>query len=562
MNRVVQGEELLSDHARRALVRCGAGDFRGVDELLAALDRSEEAPSRAWSLALRAAVWLAFPTHTARPIPMEVHDLSTRDERALEPALRGFELLELAHVVAWDAEALEATLALHRELGRTRSLEARDAIAIGVGELWTALFRGEAPTAAADDAFERASATKDPSLVVQTTALRAFATCASGDIAKATELARRASIMARNEGLPQEEYLAHLVLARVRRFGRQPHRALRILEALTRVASPPWQAWIRWEEVFAAGAPARLDALPAETTSALGTVRLSQSLASAGAGDRPSFDATSAELLEGLSRTAFAREEARQLILALTPHPAGHRGAEFPSLAAWQLGTSPLLPPPLHGFHLSAGQEPGSATAYVMVRPNAAQRFLSHGKPMSSETDVESLPQSRRVEGRVETLVAILALAGDDGLTELECFAHAYGFAYVAERHRSAFDVLIHRARGYVEGRATIERSEGQLRLLRSSTFIVPDPRCSERVTDRLLRVLGARGEASARSIATELGISLRSAQEALHELANDGACDSRKSGRSVTYVVEDTAFSEPTRQLHASQLGEPLESR
>jgi hypothetical protein len=117
------------------------------------------------------------------------------------------------------------------------------------------------------------------------------------------------------------------------------------------------------------------------------------------------------------------------------------------------------------------------------------------------------------------------------------------------------FDVLLHRVRAAVEGLAELERSDGRLALRTSSALLIPDPRVSQRTTDRVLRLLAERGPASAKDAAGLLGISLRSAQVALAELATSGACDTKKDGRNVAYVVEDTVFSEPSRRLVASDL-------
>jgi predicted transcriptional regulator len=85
--------------------------------------------------------------------------------------------------------------------------------------------------------------------------------------------------------------------------------------------------------------------------------------------------------------------------------------------------------------------------------------------------------------------------------------------------------------------------------------MLIPDPRVSQRTSDRVLRLLAERGAASARDAAGALHVSLRTAQAALTELAGSGACDARKAGRNVAYVVEDTVFSEPSRRLSASDL-------
>jgi hypothetical protein len=49
--------------------------------------------------------------------------------------------------------------------------------------------------------------------------------------------------------------------------------------------------------------------------------------------------------------------------------------------------------------------------------------------------------------------------------------------------------------------------------------------------------------------------VSLRAAQGALKELSSAGACQLRRDGRTVEYVVEDTVFSEPTQRLAAEGL-------
>jgi DNA-binding transcriptional regulator YhcF (GntR family) len=69
------------------------------------------------------------------------------------------------------------------------------------------------------------------------------------------------------------------------------------------------------------------------------------------------------------------------------------------------------------------------------------------------------------------------------------------------------------------------------------------------------LRYLAQEGAASARDAARGLGVSLRAAQGALKELSSAGACQTRREGRAVEYVVEDTIFSEPTQRLAAESL-------
>jgi hypothetical protein len=157
------------------------------------------------------------------------------------------------------------------------------------------------------------------------------------------------------------------------------------------------------------------------------------------------------------------------------------------------------------------------------------------------------LPQGRRKQGRNETLVSALALAGPSGLSEEEAFGEVYEFAYQAEMHRGVFGVCVHRAREYLGAAGAIEHGAGRVMLALDAPILVPDPRCTKPMQDRLLRAIASRGGATAQDVAKAVGVSLRVAQQALADLSADGACLATKEGRKVRYAVEDTTFSEPT---------------
>lgn len=543
----------LALRAKEAIGRCRSGDFRGVGALLDALAVAAFPVEAAWSAALRARVWLAFPSRVSVPTIAELRDLRAGGADVDEPLREACEQLALVHGLAWDAGALEQVRAFHAHLAGPPS--ARTSTVASIHATWLALLGGAPSLALAERAVVEASAAKQPDLLVHAASLRALASACAGDVETATALARRASLMGRSEGLPQEEYLAHLVLARVRRMGRQAHRSIRILHSLRELASPPWQGWIAWEQAFAAGdLPQPFPRFERPVDGAVSA--LAQVLTSARSGRRPSFDRDVLLLAQTVRRCVFAAEEAAQLTETLGAPPSRDP-------LPWTRGASPLLPPALHGFRTRAPEATptGSASAYVVVTHDAgegsfgARRVLSWAKGLAEAEGSAELLQSRRVEGRVETLLAVLALARDEGIAEDDAFAQTYDFAYVAERHRTVFDVLVHRTRAYVEGQATLERVGGRLVLRPRCSMLIPDPRCAERVSDRILRLLAQRGHANARGMASELGISLRGAQEALSELAGAGACESRRDGRAVRYVVEDTTFSEPTTRLHAAQL-------
>jgi hypothetical protein len=155
-----------------------------------------------------------------------------------------------------------------------------------------------------------------------------------------------------------------------------------------------------------------------------------------------------------------------------------------------------------------------------------------------------------RTQGRVETLAAVVALAGEPGIPELEAFELTYEFAYVPDVHRGVFDVVLHRVRAHLGSHAELVRERGRLRLLPAVPLLLPDPRCSPHTTDRVLQLLAERGRAGAKDAASASGVSLRTAQGALQELVNQGACNVEKRGRNVVYVVEDSVFSEPSLRL------------
>lgn len=55
-------------------------------------------------------------------------------------------------------------------------------------------------------------------------------------------------------------------------------------------------------------------------------------------------------------------------------------------------------------------------------------------------------------------------------------------------------------------------------------------------------------GHASAKEAAEALGTPVRTSQDALRRMVDDGACRAEKRGRKLVYHVEDTTFLEPTK--------------
>ncbi len=413
--------------------------------------------------------------------------------------------------------------------------EPRSEVESGLARALAALVLGRQAPLDLEALAQHASGRRLAAAVVEIRALRALFAIEAGDFTAGLALARRASLMARTEGIFDVELFANLALLRARRYSRQAHLALRIVESLERVASPSWRIWLDWERLLAGGGVAARAAQPDRPAAVLRAL-----LGAAQSGDAAGFRRQAAALRAVLVAQPL-RREADILMAAIDPH----RDSCDPELLGWRNGTTALAPALLHGLAV------GTAPACVAVWPDGrAARCLMVGAPLLSGPQVARLRPSRLTHGRVETLLAILALAGPGGLDEPTCFARAYGFAYAPSLHRGVFDVLVHRARGVVDGMAAIARESGRLALVAARPLLLPDPRTARSTTDRVLRLLAERGRASAKEAAAGLGISLRTAQGALSDLASSQACVMERDGRNVTYAVEDSVFSEPTGRL------------
>jgi hypothetical protein len=218
-------------------------------------------------------------------------------------------------------------------------------------------------------------------------------------------------------------------------------------------------------------------------------------------------------------------------------HPAADA-----ALDDWRHGRAHEAP---YGLGPLLGSE--APFAYVIAGGGApALRIGRRGVPLV--TTSERAPDGKQSkQQRAFTLIAVVALAGAEGIDEEDAFRRTYGFGFQRELHRDVFNVLIHRVRGVLEGLAELERGDGTLRLLPETATALPDPRCAQPLGDRVLSFVSRAGGARAKEISQSLGVSLRSAQQALEVLVDDGACQRSKKGRAVAYAVEDTTFREPT---------------
>jgi hypothetical protein len=529
------------------------GDFRSTETTLEALARRgpEDEVARAFVEALVAQRWHAEPE---RGRPPSVESLGTLVEG--DPAARSAAALACtegtrAALLAFDRPALSRWVSLHASLLEGGEETAEAFGWLDAGRIWLALSAGETEGQyeRAVDLGQHASALALAPLAVEAMVLRAAVATAGADLETAAADARRASRMARTEELPQWQYLAGVVLSRVRRLTGRPHHSTRILDALAKVAPVHWHPWLLWELLLAGaladadevGAPRSLETPAAKATNALWTL-----MTSALAGDRGDFDRSVLDARQGVKNFQPPAGELQVAIAAIDPDVDATSAP--PELRAWCAGSDASAPPTLRGIAAHTGRVPPeqATAAYAVARPGRpARRVVGLGASLVG-ADLRLDPVRGR-PGRAESLIAELAYAGTNGMNRERVFARIYGFEYEAAVHKNTFDVLIHRARGSLGDTASIRLEGDTLTLELAGSLVVPDPSCEQPLEDLLLRMLARRSKCNAREISELLGVPLRTAQRALVQLVDEGALLVDQKGRRFEYRVEDTTFSEPT---------------
>ena len=419
----------------------------------------------------------------------------------------------------------------------------------GLLDAWRALGSGAPWPDARVEALEKeARQQSQADLVIEAAALRALGAAELGALEHALGCARRASRMGRTEKLPHAEYLAGLVLARMRRLTGQPHLATRIAVALRSIAPPGWHQWVDWELALASGSP------PPEADGAAGSMRTA--LALAAEGDRAGFGTAVDDLRARLDGLAPLRRDLERAVAVLDPES---EVVDDPALDAWIRGEDAFAPAPWGLAGLGGpGDDDASATtgvALVIARPGSAGRRVLRASGGLAHACGDATWLESGTIGRVEGLVSALALLGPEGAEDEALFRSVYGFAYVPTLHRGTFDVALHRARARVEAFGQIVREDGSVRLEAREPFVIPDPRSTPGADNRVLGRLARTRELSARELAQTLGMPLRTVQDALRGLVEGGACRQHRAGRRVLYAIEDTTFQEPTQARRASEL-------
>ncbi|MFK8003312.1 MAG: hypothetical protein AB8H86_27325 [Polyangiales bacterium] len=520
------------------------GDFSEVEALIQELEAAGTERARAHLAALRAHLWFADASGGALP---ELSDLArwAQDASCHDALSRCALLHQLGRLLAFDVagvtEMSKLAASVHTE---DPAIQVR----LNFAKLATDFVQGERPEevwAGLSEVFEGAKKAQLAGLAIDAQCAMAIAAMIAGDLTQATAISRRASRMARTEGLPQQQYWSNLLLARVRRLNGVPHLATHILNALMVIAPSPYQPWIRWERLLAGtivgDGPAPRQ--PVEWA----CVALDRVLDAAMKGEREAL-VHSKELLERVAAVPLVRSEARDLCVGIDAF--GSTDAASDAMDAWLQGASALPPHGLYGVEdIATGEVDADRrdVGYILAGPDRrARRVLGFAKaPGSADLHDEKRTDRRRI--RIETGIAVLALAAGP-IADSVFFRQVYGFDHNPIVHAAVLDALVSRMRKALAGVATLERVDGALSLTFVCLARLPDPRCAQPLEDRVLRVLVRAQDGTAKDAAMRLGLPLRTIQEALKELIDGGACAKRREGRKIAYVIEDTTFAPPTQ--------------
>ncbi|MEM9863970.1 MAG: hypothetical protein AAF938_20390 [Myxococcota bacterium] len=357
----------------------------------------------------------------------------------------------------------------------------------------------------------------DARAVTGGTLLAAIAALLDEEFVESSRLMRRALRMAQTERDWVFNFLAGIFFVRVRRLSGQAHIASRVAAACHRASGHLWHGWLSWERVLAGAEP-----LPSSTPLGLRAREASTWLL--GEGTPPASGGDVALIEEDIRRLravggAFDRGDARE-----------------DEVLEWVRGSRHELPPMLSGLAMGSQRTQG----HVFVSASGP----SH-RTMRKPREVKVLEPSGSDATRVEVLLSRLVFA-PEALSREALFRQAYGFRYRPEVHEAAFKTLRSRLRHHIEGLAELKSENANYALQVEEDFAFPDPSSQAALADSILGRLGeSRG--SAKQLAADLGIPLRTVQAALRSLVEYGSCSAQRVGRRIEYVVEDTNFQEIT---------------
>jgi hypothetical protein len=521
--------------AEQAVSAARRGDLTPVAPALAALDSIGDPAARAWLLALRALVASFDPDRAEAPRPEEVDDLPLGD-----PAICHAVAVTCARMVRLRVLALDAA-ALVPWIERLQRIECADPTrlrgAAAAARLWHALLGLEPAALGADADALLAAAGGEPSssAAIEATALRALVAAAAGGSAAALEHATRASRAAEGTGRPEDQYITSLVLARLQRRHGRPQAAHTILRALGRNAAPAWLPCIACELILAGGEPeARVlvDRFPLALAAAP-SARVARAalglLSAARAGDRAAFTTARDQLDAALPAGPVLGADGRALASLLDPTTE----AGSPLIAEWRTGQRDHIPLGLDG----GGVRPG---VFVHAAPGGpAARLLRAGLPLAG------VPAQPEGDAAAETGLALLALAGPEGLDRNRFFAAVHGTDYAHSQHEASLEALVANMAARLDGTGRVDRPAHGLTLALAleRPMAVPDRRCVPAVAERVLRVVAALGSTDAEGAALPLGLPVDVVDRALEQLVAEGACRTCGEGRP-RYELHEPAIA------------------
>lgn len=522
------------------------GDFSDVAPLIEQLEAVGTTRAHAHIATLRAHLWFADESGGALPDPSDMVRWA-EDPSCHEALSRAAVLHQLGRILAFDVAGVTN---MSRLVAEVHSEEPATRTRIEFVKLATHFIQGERPEAvwaALSAVFEGAKKNQLAGLAIDAQCAMAIACMIGGDLTQATAISRRASRMARTEGLPQQQYLSNLLLARVRRLNGVPHLATHILNALMVIAPSPYQSWIRWERLLAGTIVG--DGPPPQQPVDWACGALGRVLDAAMKGEGEDLALAEKDLLMHVAPVPLVRAEAQDLCMGIDP--LGSTTATSDAMSEWLKGATALPPHGLYGVEDIATEEVDANrrdVGYILAGPGRrARRVLGFAKAPLASADLHDEKRTDRRRIRIETGVAVLALAAGP-IADSVFFRQVYGFEHNPIVHAAVLDALVSRMRKALTGVASLERVDGALSLSFVCLARLPDPRCAQPLEDRVLRVLVRAQDGTAKDAATRLGLPLRTIQEALKELIDGGACAKRREGRKIAYVIEDTTFAPPTQ--------------
>lgn len=494
----------------------------------------------AWVYALGLQRWLGGSGGAeAEPVvPSAAWQMPERDEGA-EALFALSTQMRRAATLRLDGAGVVAAVARSRQIAQ-RFPKACGELVLELSVAWEAWVLGTPDAAAVEALAHKARERGDAKVAVEAQVLRGLHEMAEGLVADAVQTLRRASRMARVEGVPNLEVLSGIALARARRFQGRPQLALRILRAVAPHAPPPWNRWLSWE---AALSGARFGGGRGDP-SVLGALLRACDASEEGRVDDSRMSL--AGLVTGSESFLALRDEALAAAALLS---VGEYVEPSPDVAAWIRSEVSDVPPSLRGFIFASHIDDGGESCALLLAPvgGSARRVLARSLSLAVALGLDAVPAAAPTHPRTDAGLATLAF--EEAALPLETyFETVYEYTFDPSVHRSMVNMHVKRMRERVGASAGIEREGDTIALRVARPLILRDARCEETIEDRVLGVLARSDAKSASELARELKIPLRTVQRILRELQVDAGVEQKKEGRKVRYAVEDTTFSEPTR--------------